>query len=102
PLNAGQGTSFLSDPHVLYDQFDDRFVVVMIEIDFGTPTGCRILMAVSDDSDPNSGWNFSAINAKMPINGVDSWPDYPTLGISPDAIFICGNMFPFANGGENG
>lgn len=101
PLAPVNG-AILSDPHVLYDTFDDRFVIVMIEVDLSTAATSRILMAVSNDTDPNLGWSFSAINAKTTINGTASWIDYPTLGIGPDALFIGGNMFPFGAGGMTG
>ena len=55
----------------------------------------RILVAVSDDSDPNGTWYFTAINSKTTIGGSDGWADYPGLAVDEEAIYITANMFRF-------
>lgn len=88
------------DPKVLYDQDAERFVVVTLE---RTDTGqgdpsdtSRILLAVSDDADPNGAWFFTAIDSKVTI-GVDSWADYPGFAVDEEAIYITANMFCFSS-----
>jgi hypothetical protein len=105
PLNPAND---LFDPKILYDQYEGRFVVVTLERQdvqaFGDPVnGSRILIAVSDDSDPNgpipgdpsSGWRFQAIDAKVNITGADRWADYPGLAVDGDAVYVTANMFSF-------
>lgn len=49
------------DPKVIYDQYNGRFVVITLEQQ-STPQVSRILVAVSQTSDPNGGWYFHLIN----------------------------------------
>ena len=98
------------DPKVIYDQHAGRFVVVTLErTDDGdsTATGdagdsSRILVAVSDDSDPNGTWSYFAINAKTTIGGIDRWADYPGFAVDEEAIYITNNMFRFGPTGTFG
>ncbi len=98
--------NFTFDPKVIYDQFAGRFVVVALEKnDTGTSTGntSRILVAVSDDSDPVGTWHVTAINSKVNIAGVDHWADYPGLAVDEEAVYITANMFAFeVDGGTFG
>ena len=92
----------LFDPKVLYDQYDARFVVVALErtdTAFGDADNTsRILVAVSDDADPNGAWSFQAVNSMMSIGGVARWADYPGLGVDDDAVYVSNNMFGFGPG----
>ncbi len=83
------------DPKVIYDQYAGRFVVVALEQTTSPSNTSRILIAVSDDSDPNGAWYFAQINARMTINGSDSWADYPGLAVDSQAVYITANMFRF-------
>ena len=61
-----------TDPKVIYDQYSDRFVVMMLEfMDGTTPLQTvdmsRILMAVSDDGDPNGTWYYQSINSMVNV-----------------------------------
>jgi hypothetical protein len=50
------------DPKIIYDQYAERFVVIgLVRVDNGilNPNNVsRILMAVSDDGNPNGDWRF--------------------------------------------
>ena len=69
------------DPKVIYDHFDDRWVMVWLAVDRDTlnPTS-HILISVSDDSDPNGTWcNFATrgdLNGSTPAG---FWSDYQGL-----------------------
>jgi hypothetical protein len=90
------------DPKCIYDQHAGRFVVVTLEQQetvSGDPVNSsRILIAVSDDSDPNGTWHYQAINSRVTVNGTDSWADYPGLAVDDKAIYLTANMFPFGPG----
>jgi hypothetical protein len=104
------------DPRVIYDQHENRWVVVTLEVvDSGSGAATdssRILLAVSDDSNPNGLWTVTSINTKTTIlNGTtmvneEHWLDYPGLAVDNEAIYITGNMFRFRDGsataGNNG
>jgi hypothetical protein len=83
------------DPKVIYDQFEDRFVVVTLERT-STPQTSFIMLAVSDDSDPNGAWYFHKINAELNIGGSDTFADYPGFAIDEQAVYVTANMFTFA------
>ena len=83
------------DPKVIYDQYEDRFVVIALVRVFSPATVSRILVAVSDDEDPNGTWYFDSINSKLTINSVDGWADYPGLAIDEEAVYITANIFDF-------
>jgi hypothetical protein len=87
------------DPKVIYDQYNERFVVVALERSDPTPEDSYILLAVSKTSDPNMGWWFTTIHSKVNIGGVDNWADYPGLAVGPNAVYITSNMFGFNSTG---
>ena len=97
PVNA------LFDPKVIYDQHAGRFVVVALErqdVTNGDPADTsRILLAVSDDSDPNGTWFFHAINSKTNLGGLDRWADYPGFSVDEEAVYVTNSMFAFGLGG---
>ena len=88
------------DPKVIYDHFDDRWVMVWLAVDRDTlnPTS-HILISVSDDSDPNGTWcNFAT---RGDLNGSTTsgfWSDYQGLGFDEDAVYVVPNQFPFESG----
>ncbi len=92
----GAGT-FLFDPKVIYDRVKQRFVVVCLE-QANSPTTSKLLIAVSDDSNPNGTWYRYRVESKLTVSGVEYWLDYPGFGYNKDAWVITGNMFGFSSG----
>jgi titin len=94
------------DPKVIYDQHADRFVVVTLEQQDqamgDAATTSRILLAVSDDGDPNGVWHFHEIDAKVTIGGVPHWADYPGFAVDDQAVYLTANMFTFGSTGSFG
>jgi hypothetical protein len=94
-------TDNFGDPVVLYDTFEDRWVITdfAFQVDASgnvvSPPGAYQCIAVSQSADPVSGgWNFYSLHV------TDGLHDYPKLGIWPDGIYMSANMFDFAaNGG---
>ncbi|HZL34036.1 MAG TPA: dockerin type I domain-containing protein [Tepidisphaeraceae bacterium] len=92
------------DAKVLYDPSAGRFVVETLE-KTDTANGAsadtsRILLAVSQTSDPSGGWYFAAVNSELGIGGANTWLDFPGFAIDGQAIYITGNMFGFGGGGS--
>ena len=91
--------TFTFDPKVIYDQHAGRFLVVTLERTdtfFGDAADTsRILLAVSDDSDPNGTWYFHSIDASTMIGGIPHWADYPGFAVDEEAVYITANMFRF-------
>jgi hypothetical protein len=108
PLNPVSATF---DPKILYDQHANRFVVVTLEQLDPPPAGpvalSRIMLAVSDDSDPNGNWHYHSINSMVNIPDpttpgalIPLWADYPGLAVDEEAIYVTANMFEFGAAGE--
>ncbi|HHJ51889.1 MAG TPA: hypothetical protein ENJ89_01730, partial [Caldithrix abyssi] len=86
--------SSLFDPRVIYDQYNQRFVIIMVEEDDGTEIS-YFHLAVSRTSNPNDGWYFQKINSEVNIGGTDCWSDFPGFAVSNDALYITANMFSY-------
>ncbi len=95
-LFTGTGTpcdaSNAGDPTVVYDPGRDRFIVAdfaWTDIVNGPYYEC---VAVSKTGDPvTGGWWFYAIRADDAANPY--LPDYPKMGVWPDALYMSSNMF---------
>lgn len=89
-------TNNFGDPVVLYDTFEDRWVIT----DFAFRlSGGNVLppalqcFAVSKSGDPVSGgWNFYFVET---LGGLG---DYPKVAVWPDGIYMSVNMFGYAAG----
>ncbi len=92
PINA------LFDPKVLWDQYANRFIVIALEQQSSPTQVSRVLLAVSDDADPNGTWYFHAFNAIITVGATTYWFDYPGFAVDQTAIYMTGNYFPFAGG----
>lgn len=94
------------DPKIVYDDHEQRFVVVALELVVGSgsqsPSNVsRILLAVSKSDNPKSAgpadWNFAAVNAKQTIFGsFDGWADYPGFEVDEEAVYVTANIFTFS------
>ncbi len=94
---------FPFDPKIVYDQYEDRFVVVALQLRQATAASpgnvSRILLAVSKDGNPQSAsdWHFAAIDSKVtqsfPFGDVEFFADYPGFEVDEEAIYITNNMF---------
>ena len=89
-------TSNFGDPVVLYDTFEDRWIIT--DFAFNLSGGNVVApefqcFAVSKSGDPVAGgWNFYSIQ----VNG--GFGDYPKLGIWPDGLYMSANIFGFGAG----
>lgn len=92
----GAGT-FQFDPKVFYDRINNRFVLIFLEQGSSAQVS-KVLLAVSDDGDPNGTWYRYRIEARRTIGTQNYWLDYPGFGYTKDAYVICGNMFGFSSG----
>ncbi len=94
-------TDNFGDPVVLYDSFEDRWVIsdFAFKLDGSNnvinPPGSFQCFAVSMTGDPVSGgWNYYSINTTGGLG------DYPKLGIWPDGLYMSVNMFDYAAAGS--
>jgi hypothetical protein len=94
-------TDNFGDPIVLYDTFEDRWVITdfAFQLDASAnvinPPGSFQCLAVSKSGDPvTGGWNFYSINTAGGLG------DYPKFGIWPDGIYMTVNMFDYSASGS--
>ncbi|HEX3143780.1 MAG TPA: carboxypeptidase regulatory-like domain-containing protein [Pyrinomonadaceae bacterium] len=91
-------TNNFGDPVVLYDTFEDRWVVTDFAFKLSSgnvvsPPGAFQCFAVSKTGDPVAGgWNFYSVQVTDFLN------DYPKFGIWPDGIYMSANLFGFPAG----
>ena len=91
------------DPKVLYDQYADRFVVMAMEtFERDRVFASRVLLAVSDDSDPNGNWYYTSVNTLVnqrnpedPVEILPYWGSTPGLAIDQEAIYVTANLISF-------
>lgn len=86
----------LFDPKIIYDRFNDRYVMIVLE-KRTSPQISKVLVAISDDGDPNGTWHRYRLEGTLTVGGVDCWLDYPGFGYNQDGYVISGNMFGFAD-----
>lgn len=88
-------TDNFGDPVVLYDSFEDRWVVsdFAFQLDASgnvSPQHVYQCIAVSKSGDPvNGGWNFYW------IENAGGLSDYPKFGVWPDGIYMSANVFGY-------
>src|SRR5205814_6195178 len=92
-------TNNFGDPVVVYDTFEDRWIVTDFAFTLDgsnniiNPPGTFQCFAVSKSGDPVAGgWNFYSIQITDALN------DYPKFGIWPDGLYMSANMFTFGAG----
>lgn len=84
------------DPKILWDQYEDRWLVVTLEKDNASNLS-KIFIAVSATADPTGSWYFQAIDAAQMIGANDCWFDYPGFAVDEEAIYVTGNYFKFSD-----
>lgn len=88
--------SFVFDPRVFYDQIAQRWFVLALDVNFSTNDESHLLLAVSDDNDPNGTWAKYRISNLLTVNGQLCWADYPMAGYNKDGLVVSYNMFRFS------
>jgi len=79
------------DPRVLYDQFSDRWFIIVCDFD------TKLFLAVSTSDDPMDDW-FKCSFVVSEGSDAGKWPDYPTLGVDEVGVYTAAYMI----GGSNG
>ena len=87
-FGGGCQTNNDGDPVVVYDPIADRWVISQFSVKTTPYLQC---VAVSQTGDPTGAYNRYSFNY-----GNTDFPDYPKMGVWPDAYYITFNIF--ANG----
>src|SRR5262249_50260461 len=73
------------DPVVVYDRVADRWIISQFSVSTTPYLQC---VAVSTTGDPTGSYNRYSFNY-----GNTDFPDYPKIGVWPDAYYITFNIF---------
>ncbi|MFQ5585108.1 MAG: hypothetical protein ACE5GL_11790, partial [Calditrichia bacterium] len=86
----------LFDPVIIYDHFDQRWVMLWDLQDDNDQSGYWVI-SVSDDADPMGTWcNYLfAAHLNGSVNSF-TWGDYPKMGYDHQAIYVTGRQFSFS------
>lgn len=90
-------TTFIFDPKCFYDRANGRFVLLFLEKNDASQIS-NLLIAVSDNADPNGTWYRYRFDSKWTNTSGSYWLDYPGFGYSNGAYVVSGNMFGFTSG----
>lgn len=82
-------TGFVFDPEVVYDELSGRFFAMAAEAFVSGKS--YVLMAVSDDSDPNGAWFKYRIETTLESGDLF---DSPNIGVDAQAVYVTGDAFP--------
>ncbi|TLU83449.1 MAG: hypothetical protein FDX30_10485 [Chlorobium sp.] len=86
---------FLTDPKILYDTANQRFIVAIDEVS-NSMNSSYVLLAVSKNSAPSlspGDWTFEAVPTTYMINGIKTWSDQPLVSTDGKDIYITTNQF---------
>ena len=83
-FGGGCQTANDGDPVVLYDPMADRWIISQFQV---TTQPFQQCIAVSQTPDPTGAYNRYAFSYS------DGFPDYPKMGVWPDAYYTTFNMF---------
>ena len=82
-------TGFVFDPEVLYDDVSGRFFAMAAEA-FAPGNRSYVLIAVSDDSDPNGSWHKYRLSTTAQAGDLF---DSPNIGVTENAVIVTGDGF---------
>lgn len=75
------------DPKVIYDQDEDRFILVFLNGNNSNSTD--IVVCFSETNDPQDGWNVYSLPGN-PLNN-NAWSDFPMIAINKNDFFVTVN-----------
>ena len=87
------GIVTISDPRVLYDPFQNRWMQTII-VDYSSANS-SICVAVSQNSDPTGTWFLYRIDVDT---AGTKWADFPSIGFNKNWIVVSVNMYPVPTG----
>ncbi len=90
--------SWISDPRLLYDPKEDRFILVCFSGNISTSS--NIIVGFSTTNNPADDWNFYTLDGSPYNDGT--WSDYPIIAISDKDLFMTWNHIIDNIGWQNG
>ena len=98
-VNSQHSSAFIYDPRAIFDQDEQKFVVVTAQ---NTRAPSFITFTYSLNSEPNKVLNFLTpgdwITFEFNVDEGTGWCDYPTLAIDKFNMYVTCNMFTVQTG----
>ncbi len=95
-------TNFQSDPRVVWDSANGRFIATIADIEGETnnnPQASTLYIAVSATNDPTGSWTIYKVNTLWSGN-PPGFTDFPNVGIDANDLYYTGNIFGFGQNGK--
>jgi hypothetical protein len=87
---------FIFDPKVVYDQYNDTFILVFLHVDFSPRRSLIVITTIPDATAPDtSTWCTTIVNGDQLGGDGSQWSDYPGLGYTTDRVTVTTNQFGF-------
>ncbi len=67
------------DPRIAYDHHEGRWIMVIL-YRHTTNKESKLLLSVSQSSDPTGDWWNWVLEGTLTVNGSETWADYPDVG----------------------
>jgi hypothetical protein len=90
------------DPRITYDSVAGHWIIIELYTDASASVS-KLLVAISQSSDPTGNWWLYSINAVLNYSGENTWADFPDVGFdgvaaaSGGAVYITVNQFTFSS-----
>jgi hypothetical protein len=95
-IDRSLGTGILFDPKVIYDQYDDTFVLVFLQFDVFPRLSRIIVTAIPDaTATDTTTWCTTILKGDQLRGDGVQWADYPGLGYTVDRVTVTTNQFGF-------
>lgn len=97
--NVSPGTTMIFDPKCAYDQWNQRYIIVVLALNKDTSQSYYLISASQTNSATGLWWNWKLDAKKNGSADTNFWADYPGLGFdssSTGAVYITSNQFTWA------
>lgn len=95
-LHADTVGHFAFDPKVIYDQYNDTFLVVYLVQEDSPRLSLIVTVAIPDaDAEDTGTWCSSSFHGDALPGGPAVWADYPGVGYTDSRVTITTNQFTF-------
>lgn len=90
------GMDLLFDPKVVYDPYNDTFVLAYLAQSDGPRGSLIVIVAIPDaTADQTATWCPTVIPGDQITTDAAQWADYPSLGFDGDRVVVSTNQFTF-------
>lgn len=96
-IDPSLGDGIIFDPKVIYDQYNDTFVLVFLEFDV-SPRRSRIIVTTIPNATATdtTTWCTTSVKGDQLRGDGEQWADYPGLGYTVDRVTVTTNQFGFS------